>query len=66
MDLRWGRTDTNRMRALAQELFGLQPDIIATNATRATAALQRETLVRTAVGAFWRGGDWGSSARQPK
>jgi putative ABC transport system substrate-binding protein len=31
------------MRALAQELVGLQPDIIVTNAFPATAALQRET-----------------------
>jgi putative ABC transport system substrate-binding protein len=43
MDLRWGRDDINRMRALAQELVGLQPDIILTNGTPATAALQRET-----------------------
>ena len=31
------------MRALAQELVGLQPDIILTATTPATAALQRET-----------------------
>jgi putative ABC transport system substrate-binding protein len=43
MDLRWGRGDINRMRALAQELVGLQPDIIVTNATPATIAVQRET-----------------------
>jgi putative ABC transport system substrate-binding protein len=43
MDLRWGGDDTNRMRALAQELVGLQPDVILTNATPATAAVQRET-----------------------
>jgi putative ABC transport system substrate-binding protein len=43
MDLRWGGGDTNRIRALAQELVGLQPDIIVTNATPATVALQRET-----------------------
>jgi putative ABC transport system substrate-binding protein len=43
MDLRWGGDDTNRMRALAQELVGLQPDIIVTGATLATAAVQRET-----------------------
>src|SRR6516165_9831048 len=30
MDLRWAGGDTNRIRALAQELVGLQPDIIAT------------------------------------
>jgi putative ABC transport system substrate-binding protein len=43
MDLRWGRGDTNRMRALAAELVGLQPDIILTNTTTAIVALQRET-----------------------
>jgi len=43
MDLRWGGGDNNRMRALAQELVGLQPDIILTNATPAIVALQRET-----------------------
>jgi putative ABC transport system substrate-binding protein len=43
MDLRLGRGDNNRIRALAQELVGLQPDIIATNGTPATAAVQRET-----------------------
>src|SRR6516225_12232116 len=43
MDLRWAGGDTNRMRALAQELVGLQPDIIVTNATPATVAVQRET-----------------------
>jgi putative ABC transport system substrate-binding protein len=31
------------MRALAQELVGLQSDIILTNGTLATVALQRET-----------------------
>ena len=30
MDLRWPGTDINRIRALAQELVGLQPDIIVT------------------------------------
>jgi putative ABC transport system substrate-binding protein len=43
MDVRWGGGDTNRIRALAQELAGLQPDIIVTNATPATVAVQRET-----------------------
>src|SRR6516164_6961112 len=28
MDLRWGGGDINRIRAFAQELVGLQPDII--------------------------------------
>ena len=43
MDIRWGGGDINRIRALAQELVGLQPDIIAANSTPATVALQRET-----------------------
>jgi putative ABC transport system substrate-binding protein len=43
MDLRWPGADANRMRALAQELVGLQPDIIVTGGGVATAALQRAT-----------------------
>jgi putative ABC transport system substrate-binding protein len=43
MDLRWDSGDINRIRALAQELVGLQPDIIVTFATQETVALQRET-----------------------
>jgi putative tryptophan/tyrosine transport system substrate-binding protein len=43
MDLRWGGSDTNRIRALAQELVGLQPDIILAHGTPATVAVQRET-----------------------
>src|SRR6516225_4663720 len=43
IDLRWGGGDDNRIRALAQELVGLQPDIILASGTPTTAALQRET-----------------------
>jgi putative ABC transport system substrate-binding protein len=43
MDLRLTVAETNRIRALAQELVGLQPDIILTNSTPTTAAVQRET-----------------------
>jgi putative ABC transport system substrate-binding protein len=43
MDLRWGGSDINRIRAFAQELVGLQPDIIVASSTPVTAALQRET-----------------------
>jgi putative ABC transport system substrate-binding protein len=43
MDLRWFGDDINRARALAKELVGLQPDIIVTLGTPATAAVQRET-----------------------
>jgi putative ABC transport system substrate-binding protein len=35
--------DINRTQALAQELVGLQPDVIVVGGTPATAALQRET-----------------------
>jgi putative ABC transport system substrate-binding protein len=43
MDLRWASPDISRIRALAQELVGLQPDIILANGTLETVALQRET-----------------------
>jgi putative ABC transport system substrate-binding protein len=43
IDLRWGRGDINRIRALAQELVGLQPDILVASGVAITAALQRET-----------------------
>src|SRR5580704_11910652 len=43
MDLRWAGGDINRIRALAQELVGLQPDIILASGTPATVALRRET-----------------------
>ena len=40
MDLRWGVDDTDRIQSLAQELVGLQPDIILTDTTPTTVALQ--------------------------
>src|SRR5258708_10207933 len=43
MDLRGVGGDTNRMRALAQQLVGLQPDVILASGAGATVALQRET-----------------------
>jgi len=43
MDLRFGRGDINRMRALAQELVGLQPDIILAGGGLPALAVQRET-----------------------
>jgi putative ABC transport system substrate-binding protein len=42
IDLRWFGDGINRSRA-AQELVGLQPDIIVTDGTPATAAVRRET-----------------------
>jgi putative tryptophan/tyrosine transport system substrate-binding protein len=54
IDFRWGGVDINRIRALAQELVRLQPDVIMVNTTPATVALQRETrtipIVFTGVG----------------
>ena len=43
IDLRWFGDDISRIRALAQELVALQPDIIVTNGSRATVAVQGET-----------------------
>src|SRR3974377_1705247 len=43
MDLRWAGDDIDRIRALARELVGLQPDIIVTTSTPSTAAVQLET-----------------------
>ena len=43
MDLRWGGGDSNRIRALAHELVGLQPDIILAGGNVGTVDLQRET-----------------------
>jgi putative ABC transport system substrate-binding protein len=43
VDVRWYGDEINRIRALARELVGLQPDIMVTNGVSATAAVQRET-----------------------
>jgi putative ABC transport system substrate-binding protein len=43
MDIRWGGGDPNRNRTLAQELVGLQPDIILTGGNLSTFAVARET-----------------------
>jgi putative ABC transport system substrate-binding protein len=55
LDLRWWGDDINRLRALARELVGSQPDIILANGTPETVALQRET--RTIPIVFANGGD---------
>ena len=49
MDLRWGGDDINRIRALAQELVGLQPDVILTGGTPATVALGRRRRSRSSL-----------------
>ena len=43
MNLRWHGGDAKRIREYAQELVGLQPDIILANGTPETVALQQET-----------------------
>jgi putative ABC transport system substrate-binding protein len=43
VDLRWTGADINRILAHARELVGLRPDIIVTNGTPLTIAVQRET-----------------------
>jgi putative tryptophan/tyrosine transport system substrate-binding protein len=42
MDIRWA-AGIDRMRIVAKELVGLEPDVILANGTPVTAALQRET-----------------------
>ena len=49
---------------LAQELVGLQPDIVVTNNTAGTVALQRET--RTIPIVFTNGGDPVASTVVPR
>jgi putative ABC transport system substrate-binding protein len=43
MDIRSAGVDINRIRALAQELVSLKPDIIVTSGTPATVAVQKAT-----------------------
>jgi putative ABC transport system substrate-binding protein len=64
IDLRWWGDDINRMRALAQELVGLQPEIILTNGTPETVALQRQT--RTIPIVFANAGDPVASGLVPR
>ena len=62
-DIRSVGGDTNRLGALAQELVGLQPDILI-GATQAAVALQRET--RTIPIVFLNGNDPVASGIVPK
>ena len=43
MDVRWGGGDVNKIRTFAKELVAAQPDLILSQGTPVTAALQRET-----------------------
>jgi putative ABC transport system substrate-binding protein len=43
IDVRWPGGDINRIREVARELVGLQSDVIVSNGTPVTVALQQET-----------------------
>ena len=43
MEVRWGGGDVNRTRTFAKELVALQPDVILSQGTPGTRALQQET-----------------------
>jgi putative tryptophan/tyrosine transport system substrate-binding protein len=43
MDVRWAAGNVDRAQTFAKELVNLQPDVILTQGTSVTAALQRET-----------------------
>jgi putative tryptophan/tyrosine transport system substrate-binding protein len=43
IDIRWAAGNMDRMQAAAKELVGLQPDVLLSASTPATAALARET-----------------------
>jgi putative ABC transport system substrate-binding protein len=43
IDVRWASSNVDRMRMFADELVGLQPEVILTTSTSTTAALQRDT-----------------------
>ena len=43
IDVRWAASNVDRMRMLAKEVVDLKPDMILTDATPVTAAVQRET-----------------------
>jgi putative ABC transport system substrate-binding protein len=44
LEVRWGAGSAERMQTLAKELVALQPDVIFSHTTAATAALHRATL----------------------
>jgi putative ABC transport system substrate-binding protein len=52
MDVRWAASNVDRMRILAKEVVDLQPDVILTDATPVTAAVQRETRTISIVFVF--------------
>ena len=72
IDVRRSSADTDRIQALAQELVGLKPDIILTDGTPATVAVQRETRTipiaqgrASGAGAFSVGRSRSNAGRSP-
>jgi len=43
INIRWAAGSVERMKMLAKELVNLQPDVIVTSSTQATASAKRET-----------------------
>jgi putative ABC transport system substrate-binding protein len=43
IDVRWGRSQLDRIETLARELVALRPDVLLAHSTSVTAAMQRET-----------------------
>jgi len=43
VEMRWGRGDRDLLQSHAQELVRIAPEVILTNGTPSTVALQRET-----------------------
>jgi putative ABC transport system substrate-binding protein len=62
IDLRFGDSDANRMRAYAAELVKLTPEVILTVSGAAAQAVQRETMTIPIVAVGLRAGDSGASA----
>jgi putative tryptophan/tyrosine transport system substrate-binding protein len=52
LDVRWAAGDVDQMRVFAKELIGLEPDLILTSTTPATAAIRAETVQIPIVFAF--------------
>jgi ABC-type uncharacterized transport system substrate-binding protein len=49
IEYRWAAGDADRMRTLAKELVGLQPDLIVGHTTQVVSALQKETSTTSIV-----------------
>jgi putative tryptophan/tyrosine transport system substrate-binding protein len=59
IDVRWAAGSVDRARMFAEELVGLQPDVIFVSTTLGTAAIQRQTRTIPIIFAFSTGFDAG-------